>query len=644
MQYTNKLNGKEGREVPSNIYDSNDFDRIVGEINQDQNQKQNQEKKEKHTHMVCSINAKKEFVESNRENEEEGNKNLDKQKNHRKMLNRNHKNEKRKSMSIDEISIFPHATSLVLTAESKETYIPSNSIKNAKLTKTKKSNSLKKFDDSYNIDTYEKITSSLINKTERKQEKSKRKVEKETHKNNNTNNVPERKENQNKEPSYMNHSYKSANPFDDEEEDLENEKHNKNEKENKQMNLNDNDYNYEQSSSDNNSESNEKRRNENGYKRNKKEDRKQKDNSEFDKSNEHTENSDYSNVNSSTIQRKKNKNSAKNSNGTTEKKNNTENEKEENYLKSPFVLSIESLDETEKEYEEAKNKNADQMKNETKESKQLKDQHRENDDSESEENKDSTITESYEPAQATSNSVITDNQHSLQKKSSSKKSKRSRKGKESIEQNLSNHDTKSTATTTDSDYSFNEQMNISYENFKLYNKNKMYYIINQEKKKNELLEALNTEKTLKLRKILRIMREFYIGFIGVQLIYFITTILMGMSNIYLIQIFSLSCTIFSILDANYHGYMLNGFINFIISILFTLACAQAIAGFEDLKTNSTLKNIAISNVVLLFLFSILSFVNGFYIYKLHSTEKKCIQKVINTIEENTTQQSENIIS
>lgn len=635
MQYTNKLNGKEGEEVHSNIYDSNDFDRIVGEINQNQNQNKNQEKKEKGTYMVRSINVKKEFVKSSKEDKEEGTPHLDKQKNHQKMLNRNHKNEKRKSMSIDEISIFPHATSLVLTAESKETYIPSNSIKNTKLTKTKKSNSLKKFDDSYNIDTYEKITSSLINKTERKQEKSKRKVEKETHKNNNRENVLERKGNQNTEGSYINHSYKSGNPFDDEEEDLENEKHNKNETENKQMNLNDNDYNYEQSSYDNDSEPNEKG-NENGYKRNNKEDRKQKDKSEFNKSNEHTENSDYSNVNSSTIQRKQNKNTAKNSNATTEKKSNTENEKEENYLKSPFVLSIESLDETEKEYEETKNKNANQLKNKTKEPKELKDQHQENDNSESEENKDSIITESYEPAQATSNSIITDNQYSLQKKSSSRKSKRSRKGKESIEQNLKNHDTKSNATTTDSDYSFNEQMNISYENFKLYNKNKMYYIINQEKKKNELLEALNTEQTLKLRRILRIMREFYIGFIGIQLIYFITTVLMGMSNIYLVQIFSLSCTIFSILDANYHGYLLNGFINFIISILFTLACAQAITGFEDLETNSTLKNIAISNVVLLFLFSILSFVNGFYIYKLHSTEKKCIKKVINTIEESTT--------
>lgn len=622
MKYTNKLNEREGGEVHLNIYDSNDFDQIVDQINK------NEEKIDKDTHTVLhSTNYK------TKKEEDEGTKLIDKQKNHQRFHDQNYKKEKRKSISIDNISIFPYATSLVQTAESKESYVPSNSIKNAKLTKAKKNNTLKKFDDSYNIDTYEEITNSRINKTEKKHDKSKNKIEKEISKNKNIKNTPQRKGNENTESSYLNYSYKSGNPFNEKQiNNIENKK--KIEKE----------YMYEESDFDNDGISNEKQSYENGYRKNKKENKKQKNVSEFNKCNENNKNSDYSNLNSSINQRNVNQNKFNNVNPTKEYKNNIENEKEEHYLKNPFVLSIESLDDSEKECEEEnKNININQMKTKVKEFKQ-NDQEEENDKNESEENKESTIGESFEPRQGTSYSIITDNQPSSQQKSSSRKSKQSVKGKEFIDENLKSHNTKSNATTTDSDYSFNEQMNISYENFKLYNKNKMYYIINQEKKKNELLDALNTEHTLRLRRILRIMREFYIGFIGIQLIYFITIVLMGMSNIYLIQIFSLSCTIFSILDANYHGYILNGFINFTISILFTLACTQVISGFEDLNTNETLRNIAISNVVLLYLFSILSFVNGFYIYKLHSTEKKCIKKVINTIEESTTQPPEKIIS
>ncbi|SPJ09289.1 conserved Plasmodium protein, unknown function [Plasmodium sp. DRC-Itaito] len=195
--------------------------------------------------------------------------------------------------------------------------------------------------------------------------------------------------------------------------------------------------------------------------------------------------------------------------------------------------------------------------------------------------------------------------------------------------------TRSDITTTDSDSSINEKLNISYEIFKSKNENKMFSIDQEKKNKDSLLKVVNSKNILNIRKILRIMRELYIGFIGLQLIYFITYILFGNNNVYLIQIISMSCTLFSLLDANYHGYLLNGFIDICIAIFLNIAILQNISGFKTLQSNDVLKNITISNIVLLYFFSIFSFLNSYFIYKLHSLEKKSINYVIRNIESKT---------
>lgn len=195
--------------------------------------------------------------------------------------------------------------------------------------------------------------------------------------------------------------------------------------------------------------------------------------------------------------------------------------------------------------------------------------------------------------------------------------------------------TRSDITTTDSDSSINEKLNISYEIFKSKNENKMFSIDQEKKNKDSLLKVVNSKNILNIRKILRIMRELYIGFIGLQLIYFITYILFGNNNVYLIQIISMSCTLFSLLDANYHGYLLNGFIDICIAIFLNIAILQNISGFKTLQSNDVLKNITISNIVLLYFFSAFSFLNSYFIYKLHSLEKKSINYVIRNIESKT---------
>ncbi|SOV74656.1 conserved Plasmodium protein, unknown function [Plasmodium sp. gorilla clade G3] len=195
--------------------------------------------------------------------------------------------------------------------------------------------------------------------------------------------------------------------------------------------------------------------------------------------------------------------------------------------------------------------------------------------------------------------------------------------------------TRSDITTTDSDSSINEKLNISYEIFKSKNENKMFSIDQEKKNKDILLKVVNSKNILNIRKILSLMRELYIGFIGLQLIYFITYILFGNNNVYLIQIISMSCTLFSLLDANYHGYLLNGFIDICIAIFLNIAILQNISGFKTLQSNDVLKNITISNIVLLYIFSAFSFLNSYFIYKLHSLEKKSINYVIRNIESKT---------
>ncbi|CRG93695.1 conserved Plasmodium protein, unknown function [Plasmodium gallinaceum] len=287
--------------------------------------------------------------------------------------------------------------------------------------------------------------------------------------------------------------------------------------------------------------------------------------------------------------------------------------KENDYLKTPFILSIECLDENEKHIvkkNEIKNKNIEIMNLN---------------------NNNDTLNKYDGDTYYKSNSFLTpvknspDNNihYSLNDRTHKKKMQN---GKQGI--NYS----KSEVTTTDSEYSLNENLNISYENFKAKNKNKMFSMVDNGKNKKDLLKIINSKNILNIRKILRIMRELYIGFIGLQLIYFITYILFGNNSVYLIQIISISCTFFSLMDANYHGYLLNGFIDICIAIFLNVAILQNISGFKSLQNDNVLKNIAISNVVLLYMFSIFSFLNSYFIFKLHSLEKKSIKNIIRNIE------------
>ncbi|ANQ09250.1 Uncharacterized protein PCOAH_00035600 [Plasmodium coatneyi] len=189
-------------------------------------------------------------------------------------------------------------------------------------------------------------------------------------------------------------------------------------------------------------------------------------------------------------------------------------------------------------------------------------------------------------------------------------------------------------TTTDSEYSIDEKLNInmSYEDFKNKKESEMLSVVQVSKSKEKLLKVVNSEHILNIRKLLRIMREFYIGFIGLQLIYFITYLLFGNNSVYLIQIVSISCTFFSLLDANYHGYLLNGFIDLCVAIFLNIAILEDISGFKSLKSNDVLKNITLSNVVFLYFFSAFSFLNGYFIHKLHSMERRNIKHVIRSIE------------
>ncbi|SCN58758.1 conserved Plasmodium protein, unknown function [Plasmodium chabaudi adami] len=184
---------------------------------------------------------------------------------------------------------------------------------------------------------------------------------------------------------------------------------------------------------------------------------------------------------------------------------------------------------------------------------------------------------------------------------------------------------KSDITTTDSEYNMNDK-------YQKYIKKQIPHIEDDYRNKEKLLNIVNSKNILSIRKILIIMREFYIGFIGLQLIYFITYLLFGSNSVYLIQIISISCTFFSLLDANYHGYLLNGFIDMCIAIFLNIAIIENIAGFITLQLNSVLRNITISNVVFLYFFSIFSFLNSYFIYKLHSLERKNIKYVIESIE------------
>ncbi|VWU49093.1 conserved protein, unknown function [Hepatocystis sp. ex Piliocolobus tephrosceles] len=215
------------------------------------------------------------------------------------------------------------------------------------------------------------------------------------------------------------------------------------------------------------------------------------------------------------------------------------------------------------------------------------------------------------------------NKHNLEKKKIDKLKKNT--GKEDI----SNYD-KENITTTDSEYNISEKLNIPYEKFK--NKNKLFSNLENNKHNKKLLNAINNENVLNIRKFLRFMKEIYIGFIGLQLIYFVTYLLFGSNHIYLIQLISLTCTIFSILDANYHGYLLNGLISLCIAIFLNIAILNNIIGFKSLQTNSVLKIITIINVAFLYLFSVVSFFIAYYIHRLHSLEKNNIKYVINKIE------------
>ncbi|KJP86961.1 hypothetical protein AK88_03360 [Plasmodium fragile] len=189
-------------------------------------------------------------------------------------------------------------------------------------------------------------------------------------------------------------------------------------------------------------------------------------------------------------------------------------------------------------------------------------------------------------------------------------------------------------TTTDSEYSMDEKLNInmSYEDFKNKKQSEILSVVQVSKSKEKLLKVVNSKHILNIRRLLRIMREFYIGFIGLQLIYFITYLLFGNNSVYLIQIVSISCTFFSLLDANYHGYLLNGFIDLCVAIFLNIAIVEDISGFKSLKSNDVLKNITLSNVVFLYFFSAFSFLNGYFIHKLHSMERRNIKHVIRSIE------------
>ncbi|SCO93262.1 conserved Plasmodium protein, unknown function [Plasmodium malariae] len=289
-------------------------------------------------------------------------------------------------------------------------------------------------------------------------------------------------------------------------------------------------------------------------------------------------------------------------------------EKENNYLNISDSLSIDYLHENEKE-EKKKN----EMKNKHNET-----VNKNNADNTMNNYPDSVYDEQNSVETSLKNFPEINMYHSVNDQLYQKKKKGYSK------QNINYP--KSDATTTDSDYSINEKLDMSYDHFKSKNKKKLFSIAEDWENKEKLLNVVNSKNILNIRKLLRIMREFYVGFIGLQLIYFITYLLFSNNSVYLIQIISISCTFFSLLDANYHGYLLNGFIDMCIAIFLNIAILQNIAGFKNLQSNDVLKNITISNVVFLYFFSMFSFLNGYFIYKLHSLERRNIKYVIQNIE------------
>ncbi|CDR97850.1 hypothetical protein, conserved [Babesia bigemina] len=147
----------------------------------------------------------------------------------------------------------------------------------------------------------------------------------------------------------------------------------------------------------------------------------------------------------------------------------------------------------------------------------------------------------------------------------------------------------------------------------------------------DLLKAPELGSAESTRYVLSICREVFMGAIGAQVVYVVTSMLFG--NIAAAIIVSLLCvqSAFCHCDGRPAAYVINGVLSLVVASTVTVALCTEVSGLEPYRVDPVLNTISYVYVPLCFAFGVFSFYLAHSNYDLHKRERQAIVYAVNRL-------------
>lgn len=147
----------------------------------------------------------------------------------------------------------------------------------------------------------------------------------------------------------------------------------------------------------------------------------------------------------------------------------------------------------------------------------------------------------------------------------------------------------------------------------------------------DLLKAPERGSSESARYTISICREIFMGVIGAQMVYVVTSLMFG--NIAAALIVSLLCvqSAFCHCDGRPVAYMVNGFLCLMVGTTVAVALCRNVSGLEPYRTDPVLHTMSYIYVPLCYVFGCFSFFLGYGYQKLHKQERRAIVQAVNRL-------------
>lgn len=147
----------------------------------------------------------------------------------------------------------------------------------------------------------------------------------------------------------------------------------------------------------------------------------------------------------------------------------------------------------------------------------------------------------------------------------------------------------------------------------------------------ELLKAPELGSSESTRYTIAICREVFMGVIGAQMVYVVTSLMFG--NIAAAVMVSLLCvqSAFCHCDGRPVAYVVNGLLCIIVAITVAVALSRNVSGLEPYRTDPVLHTMSYIYVPLSFVFGAFSFFLAYAYHGLHTQERRAIVHAVNRL-------------